>query len=240
MGGVTATAAFRQTAFPDFLLSGLAKKRIISRSMACFFNHDNEPEGDVMPDQRWFQIMTNLLYPAVLGSLIYTFAESAVPGAQLDDPLLWGGFSLLALFVFDYAHSSREEVRATYDGWKFLADLLIVSFLFLAGKAVLKSPVLPGIDYVWWLFFAKLAAVIWEFIESRRAQPSQAGSAASRKLANAFGIETDLALCVIYLVIGWLAFVEVQWWTWAVAVAMAFDAVQYYRFARQPAANGVT
>jgi hypothetical protein len=190
-----------------------------------------------MPDQRWFQIMINLLYPAVLGSLIYTFAESAVPGAQLDDPLLWGGFSLLALFVFDYAHSSREEVRATYDGWKFLADLLIVSFLFLAGKAVLKSPVLPGIDYVWWLFFAKLAAVIWEFAELRRAQPSQARQAASRKLDMAFGMETDFALCIIYLVIGVLALGGVRWWTWAVALAMAFDAVQYYRFARQaPAA----
>lgn len=189
-----------------------------------------------MPDQRWFQIMTNLLYPAVLGSLIYTFAESAVPGAQLDDPLLWGGFSLLVLFVFDYAHSSREEVRATYDGWKFLADLLIVSFLFLAGKAVLKSPVLPGIDYVWWLFFAKLAAVVWELTELRRAQPSQARQAASRKLDMAFGMETDFALCLIYPAIGVLALGGVGWWTWVVALAMAFDAVQYYRFARQTSA----
>jgi hypothetical protein len=190
-----------------------------------------------MPDQRWFQIMTNLLYPAVLGTLIYTFAERTVPGAHLDDPLLWGGFALFALFVFDYAHSSREEVRASYDGWKFLADLLIVSFLFLAGKAVLKAPVLPGVDYVWWLFFAKLAAVIWEYRESKQAQPSEAGHAASRKLA--FGIETDWALCIVYLAIGVLAFLGVQWWTWAVAGAMAFDAVQYYRYARQTQGNEV-
>lgn len=183
-----------------------------------------------MPDQRWFQIMTSLLYPAVLGTLIYTFAEKTVPGARLEDPLFWGGCSLFALFVFDYAHSLRGDVRASYDGRKFLADLFIVSFLFLAGKAVLKAPVVSGIDYVWWLFFAKLAALIWEYAESKRAAPGRAGQAASRKLV--FGRETDLALGITYLVIGILAFLGVQWWTWAVAAAMALDAIQYYRYAR--------
>lgn len=188
-----------------------------------------------MSDQRWFQIMTNLLYPAVLGTLIYTFADSTLkPGVCVDDPLFWGGLALFPLFMFDYAHSLREDVRASYDASKFLADLVIVSCLFLAGKAILKAPVFSQVDYVWWLFGAKAAAVIWEQRESksgpagRKSQPAQA---ASRLVV--FGIETDLALCVAYLVLGILAAVGASWWLWVAPLAMALDAHQYYRYSRQ-------
>jgi hypothetical protein len=120
-----------------------------------------------MPDPRWFQIMTNLLYPAVLGTLIYTFAQHSLASASLSDPMFMGGLALLALFVMDYAHSLRDEVRTTYDGRKFLADFIVVVGLFLAGTAILNQPVFPTVAYVWWLFMAKAAAVAWNVRRQR-------------------------------------------------------------------------
>lgn len=182
-----------------------------------------------MPDPRWFQIMTNLLYPAVLGTLIYTFAQHSLASASLSDPMFMGGLALLVLFVMDYAHSLRDEVRTTYDGRKFLADFIVVVGLFLAGTAVLNQPVFPTVAYVWWLFMAKAAAVAWERAEA--AHQPKATEAARRML---FGLETDLALLVVYFVLAVVSLTEATWWQWAVAIAMVVDAVQYFRYGRKP------
>lgn len=182
-----------------------------------------------MPDPRWFQIMTNLLYPAVLGSLAYSFAQQSLPSASMRDPLFVGGCALLVLFVMDYAHSLRDDVRQAYDGWKFVADFVVVFGLFLAGTAVLKNPTFPAVPYVWWLLMAKAAAVGWELAESHRRPSSRAAAAASRRF-RFFGLETDLALLVTYAVLALLSISGVSGWPWAAAVAMGVDAWQYFRY----------
>lgn len=180
-----------------------------------------------MPDPRWFQIMTNLLYPAVLGTLIYTFAQHSLAEASLSDPMFVGGLALLVLFVMDYAHSLRDDVRTSYDRWKFLADFIVVVGLFLAGTAVLSQPVFPTVAYVWWLFMAKVAAVAWERAEA--AHRPEAAEVVSRML---FGLETDWALLVVYFGLAVVSLMETTWWQWAVAIAMVVDAVQYFRYGR--------
>ena len=75
---------------------------------------------------RWCVVMNNLLYPAVLGTLIYTGFN------EFSGHALWGEEALLALalfvlYVMDYAHSVSEGNRKTYTPGKFLADLVIVT-----------------------------------------------------------------------------------------------------------------
>ncbi len=182
-----------------------------------------------MTDKRWFQIMNNLLYPAVLGTLLYTFVDTTVPSIGLDDPGLWGACALFVLFIFDYAHSSSETVKENYDGKKFLFDFLIISFLFLAGKDVLNDSVLPNIDYVWWLFLSKLAAVGWEFSERKDRQKSNAGKALARPMP-IIGIETDIALLIAYGFLCGIAMAQLNWWLWATAICMVVDAGFYWKY----------
>lgn len=184
-----------------------------------------------MPDKRLFQIMNNLLYPAVLGTLLYTFVDKRIPGMQLFEPEFIGACALFLLFVFDYAHSSSDEVRSTYDAKKFLFDLLIISFLFLAGKDILNDALLPNIDFVWWLFLSKLAAVFWEISERKDRQKSHAAQVSARPFPfPLIYIETDAALCIAYAAIAGFALANLDWWPWAAAICMGVDAYFYWRY----------
>lgn len=184
-----------------------------------------------MPNQRWFLIMSNLLYPAVLGTVIYTFAEKILdPTDCITATQQLAGLMLITLFIFDYSHTLIEGIRVNYNGRKFFADFVIILCILLAGRAILGKPVPLEANYAWWLFFAKTSAVLWELFDVN----GKAMKAASRKLPNNFfGFETDLFLCVVYAAIIGLAYCEFRYWEWCAISAMLFDAYQYYQFTKK-------
>jgi hypothetical protein len=172
-----------------------------------------------MNDVRWCVVMNNLLYPAVLGTLIYTGFN------EFSGHAIWGEEALLALalfvlYVMDYAHSVSEGNRKTYTPGKFLADLVIVACLFIAGNAILGENLFPAVHPAWWLLGTKVAALWWECWEHLR------GKWPPRKRVE---VETDTAFALLYLIAAIYAlYADIP--TLILAGIIAGDAFFYYRY----------
>lgn len=172
-----------------------------------------------MNDERWCIVMNNLLYPAVLGTLIYTGFN------EFSGLLLWGEQALLALalfvlYVMDYAHSVGNGNKKIYSRGKFWADLVIVACLFIAGNAILGENLFPSVHPAWWLFGTKVAALWWEcWGHLGEKWPP-------RKRVE---VETDTAFALLYLIAGIFA-LNVDVPTLALAGIIAGDAFYYYRY----------
>lgn len=173
-----------------------------------------------MNDERWYVVM-NLLYPSVLGTLIYTGFDNLAMGSRS----IWGSEALLALalfvlYVMDYAHSVREENRKAYSPNKFWTDLVIVACLFFAGKAILGDNIFPSIHPAWWLFGTKAAAITWECWGQRGNKWS---------IRKRVEVETDTAFALVYLtaaVSSWITAIP----TLVMAGIIAADAYYYYKY----------
>ncbi|MCR4345890.1 MAG: hypothetical protein NUV55_01600 [Sulfuricaulis sp.] len=172
-----------------------------------------------MSDARWCVVMNNLLYPAVLGTLIYTGFN------EFSDRTIWGEEALLALalfilYVMDYAHSVSDGNRKSYTHGKFWADLVIVSCLFLAGNAILGENIFPSIHPAWWLLGTKAAAIWWE---------SWGHLGEKWPPRKRVEVETDTAFALIYLVAA-VSSLNTSIPTLVLAAAIAADAFYYYRY----------
>ncbi|BAV33647.1 hypothetical protein SCL_1336 [Sulfuricaulis limicola] len=172
-----------------------------------------------MNDVRWCVVMNNLLYPAVLGTLIYTgfneFSGHAIWGEQAFLAL-----ALFVLYVMDYAHSVSEGNRKAYTSGRFLADLVIVACLFIAGNAILGENLFPAVHPAWWLLGTKLAALWWEcWGHLREKWPP-------RKRVE---VETDTAFALVYLIVA-VGSLNMEIPALVLAAVVAADAFYYYQY----------
>ena len=175
------------------------------------------------PDERWHQVMTGLLYPAVLGAILFTFAERlADKPSEFSALTLGAGLAILVLFTFDYAHTMSGAVRETYGPSEFVCDALITTLLFLAGKRVLGAPV---VFLELWALMAltKGASIAWEALRLGK------GRAQDASIKVTVNFKADLVFGIVYVVLGLFFQVARPEFTWLLVVAMILDALVYIR-----------
>jgi hypothetical protein len=115
--------------------------------------------------------MYNMIYPAILGSILYTvFQLAADRSFQFSNPMPWfAGALFIALFTLDYTYSLARDISTSYSRVAFALDLVVVVLMFVAATAILGKNLLP--ISVWLeLVFLKLVVVVWEVVELRRSQ----------------------------------------------------------------------
>lgn len=182
-------------------------------------------------DLRLHAVMHTLLYPGVLGSLMYALPDNILKN---DSPFTWSrnglgillALALFAAFVADYLHSISEEAKASYSNGTFWADLVIVALVFIAGQKVLGTKVLPDLSEFWFLAGAKLCAVAWEGLTYQNPMsPSTAETAPSPT-----PIETDVAFALAFLSIGGLILLSKTCYQVALMLVLFADARWYFGF----------
>jgi hypothetical protein len=179
---------------------------------------------------RLFTIMHTLLYPGVLGSLMYALPDNIASGRVHYSPEQTGlACALFAMFVMDYAHSVLKENEAAYSYGTFVADLFIVIFLFLAGQRILGTAIFAHVHPAWWLCAMKLASVGWEWLKHPSPAPSgEAASESQQDKANAMG--TDFAFLLVYALVGVGAQISGRPATLALTLALVADAFYYVAY----------
>jgi hypothetical protein len=150
---------------------------------------------------RLHQIMYTMVYPAVLGSFLYSFWDKAATQQfSWNDHLPWvGGLLFIAVLTLDYIYSLANTIMHRYSWPKFVMDFLVVVLIYFAMSALLK-PDLKGWDLalLWgYLFAIKLVSWVWELCDYRQQNLPKPGDAAKRARPLPIGkngIETDLGL----------------------------------------------
>jgi len=146
-------------------------------------------------EPRLFTVMHTLLYPGVLGSLMYALPDNIAAGrVSYDAEQIVLACALFSMFVMDYTHSVLKRNEAAYSHGTFIADLLIVGLLFLAGQRILGTAIPPDVHPAWLLAAMKLAAVSWEWVKH------QPAPTAEDRESDANAIGTDFAFALAYAV----------------------------------------
>jgi hypothetical protein len=178
-------------------------------------------------DNRWYQVMTNLLYPAVLGTILYAFGDEAwKQGVRLFttfriEPLL--ALALVVLFTLDYAYTLNDNAQGNYGAWQFSLDCVTLGLLFLAGKAILAVPSQSWLSLPVLLLAVKLLAVLYEISRLPR-------TGVSDMVAKAWkNYESDAYLLIAYLSIVSIWLLTPRWWPQLLAIGMFVDAIFYLR-----------
>lgn len=116
-------------------------------------------------------IVTGLLYPSFLGALVYEAVPKLIYGEPKRFPIETVVLILALLwhYVLDYIYTYDRDQAAPYDWVMFIADTLLVVFLFLAIRQSYDDTALHLADARIWLFMlcAKLAAFVWELADAR-------------------------------------------------------------------------
>lgn len=161
-------------------------------------------------------IITGLLYPALLGSLLY----EAVPKLDgLPNETIVLVLVMLWHYVLDYIYTYDRDPAAPYDWFMFIADALIVVCLYFAIRSAYAHETSLA-----WLFMlgTKLAAFLWELADARHG-----GFDRPKTLA----LVSDWGFCWPYLL--GLFFLPDQ--PWALVVVLLLDASVYLWLTRHPA-----
>lgn len=148
-------------------------------------------------DNRWYQVMTTLLYPGVLGTILYALGDAAWGlGWGLFDSITPKGalgLALVLLFTLDYAYTLNDNAQNDYGAWLFLLDICSLVLLFAAGKAILSEPFAASIALPTLMLSVKALAVVYEI--SRLPKPR-----VSLVLARSwFRYDSDAAVLLLYL-----------------------------------------
>ncbi len=172
-----------------------------------------------MVSEKTFKFTIGLLYPAVLGALIYEIF-SGLPHTSFkaigDDwtkyPLVLG---IIIVFAFDYLYTNTEDIRSTYSVRQGLCDFLIVSVLFISMKTALGNPMFEFFrGYLALLLaVAKFLAFLWEVLDRDK---------------HRFAILCFGAFSVIYFLI-WLLAADIPW---ILITALGFDALLFFLWPR--------
>lgn len=160
-------------------------------------------------------IITGLLYPGLLGSLLY---EAAPKLAGLPHETIVLVLAMLWHYVLDYIYTYDRDPAAPYDWLMFIADALIVVCLYSAIRFAYAHDTPLA-----WLFMlgTKLAAFLWELADARHGGFDQAKHRA---------LGSDWAFCWPYLL--GLFFLPDQ--PWALVVVLLLDAGVYLWLTRRP------
>lgn len=170
-------------------------------------------------DPRMFTIMHMLLYPGVLGSLMYAAADNlASHRTQFDGMQVAVAIALFSMFVMDYAYSVTADNENHYSTGTFAADLLIVILLFVAGQRILGTEIPPHIHPAWLLVSVKAAALGWEYLKMDGARRSNEERA--KKV-------TDFVFLLIYAFVAFVARESAQSAPYLLIIALLGDAFCY-------------
>jgi hypothetical protein len=188
-------------------------------------------------DPRLHAGVHSLLYPGVLGSLMYALADTR---AKSESAFNWSSdglgvllaLALFAAFVADYLHSINDDAKARYSNGTCFADLLIVVLVFIAGQKVLGTPLLPALSEFWFLAGAKLCAVAWEGLT----HPAPGNATTADAVTSPTPLETDVGFALAYLVIGVLAVSSKTAYHVALMLVLFADAWWYLAFKHGPGA----
>lgn len=184
-------------------------------------------------DGRLYAVMHTLLYPGVLGSLMYAAPDKMSSGRNpYPSEVLWLAGAFALAFVFDYIHSAGDRFKQSYTYKLFMLDLVIVIMLFGAGQRILGNSVFMWLSVPAMLAIAKFSAALWEI-------------AAETKIDSARN--TDVLFAVIYSGIAIVMMVSgTQCWptprdqpgactsaaTWVLAAALVADALSFLYYKR--------
>ncbi len=136
-------------------------------------------------ESRLHVVMATLIYPAILGAIIYDVFKLFIldVGKHPAPQLIVLIFALILLYVVDYTYTVVERPKK-YSTCQFIGDLFIVISLFFAIKLVLAQ--IPIMDTnesfrssfpqaplvlsfpIFWLFITKILSVYWEVVEPPR------------------------------------------------------------------------
>jgi len=186
-------------------------------------------------------VMTGLIYPAILGAMIYEGLAELLSWLQRIIAIGFcqassaTGFLIVALFVlytFDYLYTCIDDTG--YDGGNFVCDLTIVVLLYLTIKigfhpnqyeadkplqelpAFLYTPAIP-------LFLTKVVSVLWEYIDGKK----------DKEEHKHFDLSTDFMSGIFYLFICLLTILPIHIYntvlTLILFIAVCIDIWWYYK-----------
>ena len=189
-------------------------------------------------EPRLFTIMHALLYPGVLGSLMYAVPDNLAKNPEAYD--LWQivlACSFFAMFVMDYTHSVSKPNEASYSRGNFAADFIIMVLMFVAGQRILGATLPPAVHPAWLLCAVKAAALAWESLK-HPGGAANSGTTPARESTRAK--ETDFACMIIYALAAWLTPPAGTVSDIALAAALLVDAVVYLTYFRRETKAGGT
>ena len=199
-------------------------------------------------DERLYSIMHTLLYPGVLGSLMYALPDNILTkGGTPANAVISMALAFFFAFVMDYTHSITPRAKELYCVATFGADFMIFLLLFVAGQRILGTALLLPLATPFFLALAKFAGVAWELAAKAAAKMPPAKPAAAD--GSEPGMGTDFAFCLIYLALGALSHDSSCWrsidppadcqtgWLWGLTIVLCADALYYLGYRRWASAN---
>lgn len=156
--------------------------------------------------QRAQLLITSLLYPAFLGNMTYVAAEALfkqeAPVQNFANVLLIA--VLLVHFTFDWLYTHIQNQESGYAPIKSGLDFVIILCLYITlRQAIEPSSPLAGTwppplrEPVFWLFVAKVCAVLWELHEVRQKKFCELTR------LDRIEIGIDLLFAVVYAALGY-------------------------------------
>jgi len=121
-------------------------------------------------DPRHYWIIMGLLYPGILGALIYELGPHLYSGPWTWKLEQWLVLALMVHFALDYAYSVDDKSRREYSWCKFPFDLAIVWLLYAALKAAGEGVTDPSrvMSVCLIMILTRTCAIVWEGTGSNR------------------------------------------------------------------------
>jgi hypothetical protein len=178
--------------------------------------------------------MYGLVYPAVLGSLLYLFGEQVAQGTfSLSLPIPWiAGALFIAVFALDYVYSLSRTNQEFYSGFAFSVDALLLVVVYLSAQAIFGTKILSCVSVWFWLLLAKVVSLYQELLLTKAAttRDPPEGRAPAQPLGQS---RSDLMLAFV-CGISWAiaAGLPIEWGGLPLVMFLAIDAYFYLVFIR--------
>jgi len=124
-----------------------------------------------MKSQKAFNFTIGLLYPAILGSIIFNMFDAFSVQRITGDPARYVlVFLIIVHYVMDYLCTNTEKIRNDYSVPQGICDFLIVALLFISINAAYDvprfRPLAPHVALL--LAGTKLLGVFWELFRREK------------------------------------------------------------------------